>query len=304
MGGQAVTAVLYILLIVLGAYAVALIEEWSSTGRMRPAAPLIRGVALLARESISPRRLDRTLFEAGPPLVLLAAVLALAVLPLAPGTVLVDLATGALWVNAALVYVMVALVMAGWGPDAVYPMVGAFRFLGQTVAYSMLIVMPITAVVMRAQSLVTTEVVRSQQPLWNALAQPLGFVLFFIAAMAVSFLPPFDLPQAASELAGGVLGEYTGMRLAVMRLARLVLVLTLALSVTVFYLGGWLGPLLPPGVWSILKTLAVAAVMLAIGRYVPRLRVDQVLEWGWKLGIPLALANIFWVGVVLLLEGR
>ena len=296
-------AVAYILLIVLGAYVVALLEEWSISGRIRPAAPLIQGIGLLARESISPRRLDRTLFEAGPPLVLLAAVLALVVLPLGPGLVLVDLASGALWVNAALVYVMVALVMAGWGPDAVYPMVGAFRFLGQTVAYSMLIVMPVTAVAMRAESLVTSAVVASQQPLWNAVAQPLGFILFFLAAMAVCFLPPFDLPQAESELAGGVFGEYTGVRLAAMRLARLVLVLTLAFSVTVFYLGGWLGPALPPVVWSILKTLVVAAVMLSIGRFMPRLRTDHLLEWGWKLGIPLALVNIVWVGVVLLWEG-
>ena len=301
------TVVAYILLIVLGTYVVALLEEWSRVppgrGRIRPAAPLLQGIALLARESISPRRLDRTLFEAGPPLVLISAVLALAVLPLGPDLVLVDLATGALWVNAALVYVMVALVMAGWGPDAVYPMVGAFRFLGQTVAYSMLVVMPVTAVAMRAESLVATAVVASQQPLWNILMQPLGFILFFLAAMAICFLPPFDLPQAESELAGGVFGEYTGVRLAAMRLARLVLVLTLAFSVTVFYLGGWLGPVLPPAVWSILKTLGVAAVMLSVGRFVPRLRTDHLLEWGWKLGIPLALANIFWVGVVLLWEG-
>lgn len=297
------TAVIYILLIILGAYVVALLEEWSSTGRIRPVAPLIQSVALLARESILPRRLDRTLFEAAPPLLLLSAVLALVVLPLGPGLVLVDLATGALWVNAALVYVMVALVMAGWGPDAVYSMVGGFRFLGQTVAYSMLIVMPVTAVAMRAESLITSAVVASQQPLWNALMQPLGFILFFLAAVALCFLPPFDLPQAQSELAGGVIGEYTGVRLAVMRLARLVLVLTLALTVTVFYLGGWLGPALPPAVWSILKTLGVAAVMFSIGRFVPRLRIDHLLEWGWKLGIPLALINIFWVGVVLLLEG-
>ena len=297
------TAIAYVLLIVIGGYVVALIEEWSSTGRLDPAAPLIQGIGILARESISPRRLDRTLFEAGPPLVLLSAVLALVVLPLGPGLVLVDLASGALWVNAALVYVMVALVMAGWGPDAVYPMVGAFRFLGQTIAYSMLIVMPITAVVMRAESLITSEVVTSQQPLWNVLMQPLGFVLFFLAAMAVCFLPPFDLPQAESELAGGVFGEYTGWRLAAMRLARLVLVLTLAFSVTVFYLGGWLGPVLPPAAWSIVKTLGVAAVMLIIGRFVPRMRADHLLEWGWKLGIPLALANIVWVGIVLVWEG-
>lgn len=298
------TIIAYGLLVAFGTYAVALLEGWSATGRLRPLGPLMHGAALLARESVAPRKLDRTLFEAGPPLLLLAAVLALAALPLAPGLVPVNLATGALWVNAALVYVMVAMLMAGWGADAVLPMVGGFRFLGQTVAYSMLIVMPVTAVAMRAESLVVSEIVAAQAPLWNALAQPLGFGLFFLAAMAVCFLPPFDLPQAASELAGGVLGEYSGYRLALLRLARLVLVLTLALAVSVFFLGGWLGPLLPPALWSVLKTLAVAAAMFAIGRFVPRLRADALLEWGWKLGIPLALVNIFWVGVILLVGGQ
>ena len=298
------TIVAYLLLIALGGYVVALVEEWSSSGRLRLSAPLLGGMALLAQESITPRRFDRTLFEAAPPLLLVSAVLAIAVLPLAPGLVPVELATGALWLNAALVFVAVALLMAGWGPDAAYPMVGGFRFLGQLIGYSMLIVMPITAVAMRAESLVVPVIVESQAPLWNALAQPLGFMLFFLAALAVCFLPPFDQAIAEAELAGGVLGEYSGARLAVMRLARLVLVLTLAISLTVFYLGGWLGPLLPPVVWSLLKTLVIATLMLSVGRYLPRLPTDWLLEWGWKLGIPLALVNIFWVGVVLLLADR
>lgn len=297
------TILVYIVVVVCGAYVVALLEEWSMSGRIAPTVPLVRGVALLVRETITPRRMDRTLFEVAPPLLLVAAVLALVVLPLGPNLVLIDLASGALWINAALVYVMVALVMAGWGPDAVYPMVGGFRFLGQTVAYSMLIVMPVTAAVMRAESLSTTAVVLSQQPLWNVVAQPLGFVLFFVAAMALGALPPFDLPQAPSELAGGVFGEYSGVHLATVRLARLVLVLTLAHAVTVFYLGGWLGPLLPPALWSVVKTFTVAAVMVGGGRFVPRLRTDHILEWSWKLGIPLALVNILWVGIVLLVEG-
>lgn len=295
------TVLVYLLFVLLGGYAVAVLEGWSRTGRPQLSAPLLRGLTLLAKESLAPRRHDRTLFEAASPLLLVAAVLALAVLPLAPGLVPADLATGALWLNAALVYVAVALLMAGWGPDAAYPMIGGFRFVGQLIGYSMLIVMPVTAVAMRAESLLTTTVVASQQPSWNALAQPLGFILFLLAAMAICFLPPFDQPIAEAELAGGVFGEYSGVRLAVLLLARLVLVLTLALAVTVFYLGGWLGPLLPPVLWSLLKTLAVAALMLFAGRYLPRLRTDWLLEWGWKLGIPLALANIFWVGVVLLL---
>jgi len=289
------TALALGLMLLFGVYLVAVLEGWTATGRLRPAPPLLSGVALLGRESILPRRPDRLLFETAPPLLLLAAVLAGAVLPLAPGLVVVELATGALFVNAAWVYVMVALLMAGWGPNSAYAMVGGFRFLGQLVGYSMLIAMPVTAVAMRAESLLTTDIVESQAALWNVLAQPLGFLLFFLAAMAVCFLP------VAGELAGGVMAEYTGVRLAVMRLGRLVLVLTLALALVVFYLGGWLGPVLPPWAWTSAKTLAAAAVMFSVGRYVPRLREEQVLAWAWKLGIPLALVNIVWVGVTLLL---
>ena len=296
-------AVLAILMLLVGAYLVAVLEGWVSTGRLRPAGPITSGLALLGRESVVPRRPDRIFFEVAPPLLLVAALLAAAVLPLSPGLIVADLATGALFVNAAWVYVMVALLMAGWGPNGAYAMVGGFRFLGQLVGYSMLIVMSLTAVAMRAESLFTTEVVESQAALPNAIYQPVGFALFFLAAMAVAFLPPLDLPTAPGELAGGVVAEYTGWRLAVMRLGRAVLVVTLAVAVSVFYLGGWLGPVLPPWAWSALKTLLVAAAMLLAGRYVPRLRETHVLEWSWKIGIPLALLNIFYVGVLLLVVG-
>ncbi len=288
------------LALLAGAYFVAVLEGWVSTGRMSFAGPARSGLALLGRESISPRQADRVFFEVAPPLLLVSAVLAAAVLPLAPGLIVTDLATGALFVNAALAYVMVALVMAGWGPNGAYAMVGGFRFLGQLVGYSMLIVMPITAVAMRAESLVTTQIVTSQASLINAIYQPIGFVLFLVAAMAVCFLPPLDLATAPGEIAGGVMAEYTGWRLAAMRTARATLIVTLAAAVTVFYLGGWIGPVLPPWAWTATKTLAAAAAMLVVGRYVPRVREADFLAWCWKLGIPLALFNIFYVGVILL----
>ncbi len=298
------SGLLLLLAMVAGVYLVAVLEEWSATGRLLLRTPVVRVLAQVSRESLVPRKPDRLLFETAPALLLVAALLASAVLPLAPGLVAVDLATGALFVNAALAYVMVALVMAGWAPDAAYALIGGWRFLGQLIAYSMLIVMPLTAVAMRAQSLATTEIVASQAVLWNVVAQPLGFALFWLAAMALAFVPPFDLPVAPGELAGGVFAEYTGVRLAIVRLGRLLLVLTLALAVVVFFLGGWLGALLPAWGWTSVKTLGVAAAMLAIGRYVPRLSPDTVLAWAWKLGIPLALVNILWVGITLLMVPR
>lgn len=294
------TTAIIILVLLAGAYAVAVLEGWATNGRLRPAGPALDAVAMLGRESVVTRSSDRIFFEVGPVLLLISALLAAAVLPLAPDLIITDLATGALFVNAALAFVMVALVMAGWGPDGVYAMVGGWRFLGQLVGYSMLIVMPLTAVAMRAESLFTTRIVESQGAMWNVIFQPMGFILFFLAALAVCFLPPFDLPTAPGELAGGVMAEYTGARLAIMRLARLMLVVTLAVTTTVFYLGGWLGPVLPPWAWTLGKSLLVAAAMLFVGRYVPRVREEHLLQWFWKFGIPLALLNILYVGIVLL----
>ena len=300
MGDAAVNVALSIALLVFGLYVLAVFEGWVTTGRWRFTAPVYAGIATLLRESVVPRQADRLLFETAPILLLVAALLAASVLPLSPLGAHVDLATGALFVNAALAYVLVAMIMAGWGPNGALAMVGGWRFLGQTIAYSMLIVMPITAVAMRAESLLATDIVNSQLGVWNVVYQPLGFVLFWIAAMALAFLRPFDLPNAEAELAGGVEAEYTGMRYAVWRLGRLVLVLTLAAATTVFYLGGWHGPWLPDVVWSVVKTLVVASLMLGAGRYLPRIAEADLLAWCWKLGIPLALLNIFAVGVLLL----
>jgi len=294
------TTALVLLLLALGAYLVAVIEAWTASGRFQLSAPVMAGIALLGRESIVPRKPDRIFFEVGPVLLLISAVLAAAVVPLTPDLIITDLATGALFINAALVYVLVALLMAGWGPDGAYAMVGGWRFLGQLIAYAMLIVMPITAVAMRAESLLTTQIVVSQAGLWNILYQPVGFVLFFAAAMALAFLPPFDLPTAKGELAGGVEAEYSGARLAVFRLGRLTLIIILAAATVVFYLGGWQGPWLPPWAWSAVKILAVTAIMLLAGRYMPRIRETDLLGWCWKIGIPLALLNIFLVGVLVL----
>ncbi|MBS9405326.1 NADH-quinone oxidoreductase subunit H [Halomonas sp. TRM85114] len=294
------TIAVVLLALLVCAWLLAVIEAWLTTGRLRPAAPLLAGLSHLGRESLLPRKPDRLFFETAPVLLLVVAVLGAAVLPLAPGLVIADLATGALFVNAALAYVLVALIMAGWGPNGAYAMVGGWRFLGQLIAYAMLVVMPITAVAMRAESLLTSTIVTSQAGLWNIVYQPLGFVLFFIAAMALAFRAPFDLPTAPGELAGGVDAEYTGVRLAVLRLARLLLVITLAAATTVFYLGGWHGPLLPPWAWSLIKTLAVAVSMLLAGHYLPRIREADLLGWCWKLGIPLALLNILIVGLMIL----
>jgi len=295
-----VNTVIILLSLFVGAYGVAVVEGWSTNGRWRLAGPALAALALLGRESVLARKNDRIFFETAPVLLLVAGVLAAAVIPLAPDLIITDMATGALFLNAALAYVLVALIMAGWGPDGAYGMIGGWRFLGQFIAYAMLIVMPITAVAMRAESLMMTQIVTSQAELWNVIYQPIGFVLFVIAAIGLAYLPPFDLPIAPGDLAGGIEAEYTGVRLAIMRLGRMIIILTLAGATVTFYFGGWLGPWLPAWAWSAIKILAVTAAMLVAGRYMARVREERYLALSWKLGISLALANIFLVGVIAL----
>ncbi len=175
-----------------GAYALAVIERWAVHGHLSLTGPAWAALALMGQESLLARKSDWLFFELGPVLLLVAGLMAVAVIPLAPELIITDLATGALFLNAALAYVLVALIMAGWGPNGAYAMIAGWRFLGQFIAYAMLIVMPITAVAMRAESLSTVEIVASQAQLWNVLYQPMGFVLFVVAAMGLAWLPPLD----------------------------------------------------------------------------------------------------------------
>lgn len=282
-------------------YVMVMVQHWQKYRTIKLTAPVFAFIALLGKESVLPRKADRLFFELGPALLLIVVILAIAVIPLSPDLVMTNLATGALFLNAILAYVLVAIIMAGWGPDGGYGMVGGWRFLGQLVAYAMLIVMPITAVAMRAESLVTTDIVLSQSDMWNVFYQPVGFVLFYFASMAMAFLPPFDLPNASGELAGGIESEYSGVRLLIFRLGHILLVFTLAAATVTFYLGGWLGPYLPAWLWSAIKIVLVAVSMFSIGHYIPRIREAHLMAWCWKLGIPLALFNIFLVGVMVVL---
>ena len=293
--------ILILLLFFTGVYLVTVMEQFIYHGKINFRRPVQKLFALLVQEDVKPKQRDKIFYESAPPIFLTAVVLAFSVLPFAQNKVIVDMATGGLFLNAALAYVMVAMLMAGWSANGVYSLVGGWRFLAQLVAYSMPIVMTITAAVMRAESINLTTIVESQAPLWNIIYQPVGFLLFYLAAMALAFLPPFDLPVSDGELAGGVWSEFTGVRLLIFRFGRLMLIMTLSVSIVVLFLGGWYGPVLPGFVWLFIKTIVVAGAILYTGKKFSRLHHDQMLCWSWKYATPAALFNIFYVGVILLL---
>ena len=287
-----------------GAAAVALLEQLTAGTRPAPAALLRNGAAVLRQPLARPDMRDAWLFHMAPGLLLLAAIGALAFVPWAPGFRGVDLSTGGIAFPAALAYVTPAIFMAGWGAGRPLAVVGAFRWLALMLAYAMPLAMVITAVAAPAGSLRPTDIVDVQHAVPMALVQPLAFVLWLPAVMAVSFLPPFDLPQAAGELRGGAFSEYRGLDAALVALAQRVLVVAVSGMTAALFLSGWHGPLLPPAVWMALKTVAVATLILAIGQRVPRLEIDRVASLAWKAANPLAILAIVIAGLLTLLFYR
>jgi NADH-quinone oxidoreductase subunit H len=298
------TPVAILALALCGAGAVALLEQVVAGVRPAPAA-LARSVVVTLREPLAaPDVRDRWLYHMAPGLLLLAAVAALAFVPWAPGFRGVDISTGAIAFPAALAYVTPAIFMAGWGAGRPLAVVGGFRWLAQMLAYAMPLAMVITAVAAPAASLRPADIVEVQHAVPMALVQPLAFALWLPAAVAVCFLPPFDLPQAPSELGGGAFAEYRGLDAALVALAQRVLLLAVSGMTAALFLSGWQGPLLPPALWMALKTAAVAALLLWAGRRLPRLEIDRVATLAWKVANPLAILAIVIAGLITLLFYR
>ena len=288
----------------LGALAVALLEQAVAGARPAPVLVLRRVAAAFDEPLTSPQRPDAWLYHLAPPLLLAAAVLALATVPWTPEFRGVDLSTGGILFSAALAYVTPAVFMAGWGGGSPLAVLGGFRFLGLMLAYAMPLAMVVTAVAAPAGSLRPADIVGVQDSVPMALSQPLALVLFVPAAMAVALLKPFDLAHAGTELGGGAFGQYAGVHAGLIALAQRVLVVAVAGMTVTLFLAGWHGPLLPDALWMAIKTTGVAALMLYAGRVLPRPGLEWLLSVAWKVAIPAAIAAIVWGGLVTLLFYR
>jgi NADH-quinone oxidoreductase subunit H len=287
-----------------GAALVAILEQVMAGLRPSPVA-LARAAAATLRQPLNrPDICDRWLFHMAPGLLVIAAVAALAFVPWTPGFRGIDLSTGVIAFPAALAYVTPAIFMAGWGAGRPLSVVGAFRWLALMLAYAMPLAMVATAVAAPAGSLRPTDIVDAQHAVPTLIAQPLAFALWLPAVMAVCFMPPFDLPQADAELGGGTFAEYRGLDAALISLAQRVLVVAVSGMTAALFLAGWHGPVLPPGAWMALKTMAVAGLLVGVGRRVPRLEIDRVLSLAWKAANPLAIVAIVWAGLITLLFYR
>ncbi len=184
-------------------------------------------------------------------------------------------------------------IVGGWASDSKYSLLGAMRTCAQLVSYEVALAISVLGVIIMAGSLSLTEIVEQQsQSVWYAVPQVVGLAVFFIAGIAETNRPPFDLPEAETELVAGYQTEYSGMRFGLFSMAEYINMIVLSsLAVTLFF-GGWLGPWAPLGpLWFFLKLLAFICVFIWLRATLPRLRYDQLMDFGWKILLPVATIN-------------
>jgi NADH-quinone oxidoreductase subunit H len=215
-----------------------------------------------------------------------------AVIPFQNGALLADLNIGILYVLAFSSIATMGVFMAGWGSSNKYSLLGAMRNVAAVVSYEMPLVLAVVGVVIMAGSLSLNQIVL-EQDIPFILFQPLGFLIFFIAGCAEINRSPFDLMEADSELVAGFHTEYSGMKFALFYLVEYAEAISISAIITTIFLGGWRGPLLPPWLWFIVKTLVVFFFMVWTRTTMPRIRIDQLMGLAWKFLFPLALINLF-----------
>lgn len=261
------------------------------------------GIKLLIKEDIVPEGADRLVFALAPMVVFAAALAAYVVIPFGPGLIVSDLNIGVLFYISISSLTVVGIIMAGWSSNNKYSVLGALRSAAQAVSYEVPLVVSILGVIMTVGSLSMTQIVEAQQRVWFVIPQLLGFLIYLIAAIAECNRLPFDIPEAESELVAGFHVEYSGMRFAIFFLAEYANMFTVSAIAAALFLGGWHGPLLPGWLWFLLKTYFIIFVMMWLRWTLARLRVDQLMNLGWKVLLPLAFLNMGITGLILVLRG-
>jgi NADH-quinone oxidoreductase subunit H len=260
-------------------------------------------IKLLTKEDWVPPRAERAIFVIAPAIVMSVTLIAFAVVPVAPGIGVIDLNIGLLFFLGMTSLAVYSVTLGGWASNSKYSLLGGLRAAAQMVSYEVFMGLSLMGVVILAGSFNLREIVEAQRGMWFFIPQLPGLVIFLIAGIAENHRLPFDLPEAESELVAGFHTEYSGMKFGMFFVGEYVgIVLISAVTVTLFF-GGWLGPLLPPLAWFVLKTAAVAALFILLRAALPRPRYDQLMAFGWKVMLPLSLVNLVVTGGIVLALG-
>jgi len=269
--------------------------------------PVADAVKILGKEAVTPFGVDRWVYWAAPTIAFLPGLLTFAVVPFAPGAVLADLDVGLLYVMAVGALGVVPIFMAGWASNNKYSLLGAMRAVAQTVSYEIPLVLSIIGLVLFANSLRLSDIVAYQlEHGWFIFLQPLAFIIFFIAGSAELNRTPTDIMEGESEIVGGYHTEYSGFKFSLFYVSEYTHIFGVSALIVSLFLGGWgTGPVLDvvPGiVWFVIKVYLMFCVFVWVRGTLPRLRIDQLMDFAWKFLIPLTLVNIGIAGVEVYLE--
>ncbi len=289
-------------------------------------------IKLLSKEDITASAADKVIFTVAPMLFLGPVIAAFVVLPFSPYLTVSALGTGIVYLVAFSSLDVIGVLMAGWGSNNKYSLIGGFRSAAQMISYELPLVLALIGVIMLTSvlakdgigSISLTEIIKVQMNppwLWFILVQPLGFLIYYTCGLAETNRSPFDLPEAESELVAGYLTEYSGIRWALFFLGEYANMVIVSCIATTLFLGGWSGPGTNEGFWvSMLgdfwgtvvfnlfavfwfqvKVWTIILVFVWIRATLPRLRADQLMQYAWLILIPITLTNILVTGLLLLL---
>lgn len=258
---------------------------------------------LLLKEDTIPKLADKPLFIIAPVIAFAPSFMVLATVPFTDKLQFADIGVGLLYYIAISGLTTIGALTAGWASNNKYALLGGMRAAAQMISYEIPLVMSVLGVILLSGSLNLNDIVAAQaDTYWFIVLQPVGFFVFLIAATAELNRVPFDLVEAESELIAGFHVEYSGFRWAFFMLSEYVYMFAMAALITVLFFGGWLPlPLLgfiPGAVWFALKFSLVVFILLWFRATFPRLRADHLMEFGWKVLLPIALANIFLTALI------
>jgi NADH-quinone oxidoreductase subunit H len=257
-------------------------------------------VKILTKEDWVPPFADKVVFVIAPAIIIFTVLMSFAVIPFAPGIQVVDLNIGLLYFLGLSSLGVYSVVLGGWSSNSKYSLMGGLRASAQMLSYEVFMGLSLLGVVMLAGSFSLNAIVQAQQHLWFVIPQIVGFFVFSVAGIAETRRLPFDLPESDSELIAGFHSEYSGMKFGMFFVGEYLGITLVSCMVTVLFLGGWNGPVLPPILWFLIKMGAIITLFVLLRASLPRPRYDQLMHYGWKVMLPLALLNLMVTGAVFL----
>ncbi len=266
-------------------------------GTLQIAADMIK---IFFKQDWTPPFAERVLFVAAPAIVMAATLLAFAVVPFGGLGVVPDLNVGLLFFLGMTSVSVYGVIISGWASNSKFSLLGAMRAAAQMISYEVFMGLAVIGVVMLTGRFDLQGIVAAQRHMWFVVPQFLGFLLFFIAGVAESHRVPFDLPEGENELGAGFHTEYSGMKFGMFFVAEYASVILISLMTVILYFGGGDGPLLPAGAWLVLKTGFFVMLFILLRAALPRPRYDQLMAYGWKFLLPLAVVNVGVTGALVL----